>query len=66
MNVDSAEEQLDALLLTVKQAFGELEATFNQQYADKDFLVAKSTIAKLQFVEKMLREIDSAEAVLFD
>jgi molecular chaperone HscB len=65
-DVDRAEEQLDALLLAVKQTFAELETIFNQQYADKDFIVAKNTIAKLQFVEKMLREIDSAEAALFD
>jgi molecular chaperone HscB len=65
-NADSVEDQLEVLLLTVKQAFAELETTFNQQYTDENFLVAKNTVAKLQFVEKMLKEIDSAEAALFD
>jgi molecular chaperone HscB len=65
-NIDSVEKQLESLLLTVRQAFAELEVIFNQQYADKDFLIAKDTIAKLQFVAKMLKEIDSAEAALFD
>jgi len=65
-DADSAEEQLDALLIVVKQTFAELEATFNQQCVDKEFLEAKSTVAKMQFVEKMLKEIDSAEAALFD
>ncbi|EGG94583.1 Chaperone protein HscB [gamma proteobacterium IMCC1989] len=65
-DADSAEELLEALLVTVKQAFAELEVAFSQQYVDKEFLEAKNTIAKMQFVVKMLKEIDSAEAALFD
>lgn len=65
-NTDSAEELLEALLVTVKQAFAELEVAFSQQYVGKEFLEAKNTIAKMQFVAKMLKEIDSAEAALFD
>ena len=65
-NTDSTEELLEALLVTVKQAFAELEVAFSQQYVGKEFLEAKNTIAKMQFVAKMLKEIDSAEAALFD
>jgi molecular chaperone HscB len=65
-NADDAEKQLEGLLVTVKQAFTELESAFNQQYIKKEFFEAKNTIAKMQFVAKMSKEIDSAEAALFD
>jgi len=63
---DHAESQLDKLHNTVKKAFSELENSFDQQYTQRCFVDAKATIAKMQFVEKMLKEIDAAESTLFD
>jgi molecular chaperone HscB len=63
---DQAENQLDNLHSTVKEVFSELASCFGQQYTQRCFVDAKATIAKMQFVEKMLKEIDAAESTLFD
>ncbi|MFT7389244.1 MAG: molecular chaperone HscB [Candidatus Endobugula sp.] len=61
-----AENKLEELHQTVKQTFGTLESSFDQQYTQRCFVDAKVTVAKMQFVEKMLKEIDAAESTLFD
>lgn len=63
---DDAEEQLERLHQQVNQSFVEFQQTFDQQYSEAQFDAAKHTIAKMQFVAKMLAEIDSAESALFD
>lgn len=61
-----AENKIDSLRVVVKQESVALQQLFYQQYKDLQFDVAKNTVAKLHFVEKMLREIESLEASLFD
>lgn len=65
-DLDAAEEQLDNLSETVKGEASSLEALFDQHYSSGNFDAAKQTVAKLHFVEKMLREINSLESSLFD
>lgn len=63
---DNAESQLECLYNTVKSTFTELEQQFNRYYLEKNWSLSSAVIAKLHFVEKMLKEIDTIEASLFD
>jgi molecular chaperone HscB len=61
-----AEEQLESLSDVVKREALSLEALFDQSYNEKNLEIAKQVVAKLHFVDKMSREIESLEASLFD
>ncbi|MGS2716745.1 Fe-S protein assembly co-chaperone HscB [Eionea flava] len=63
---DEAEEQLEQLEQQVNQSFSDFQQIFDKQYSDEAFEAAKATIAKMQFVAKMLAEIDGAESTIFD
>jgi molecular chaperone HscB len=64
--LDIAEKQLESLSCVVKQESLSLEALFDQSYNEKKIEIAKQVVAKLHFVHKMSREIESLEASLLD
>ncbi len=67
-NLDAAlaEDRIEVLTKTVKDEKLALESYFESSFDDNKRELAKEVVAKLHFIEKMLREIDDVESLLFD
>ncbi len=61
-----AQEQLDQLSGTVSGQRRSLESLFAEAYTSGDYDLSKQLVAKLHFVEKMMKEVEVLEASLFD
>ena len=57
---------LDAVAKDVESQYLELQQTFTKQYNQAEFLDAAETVAKMQFFNKLLNEVEQLEQELDD